>query len=175
MSQQSIETKRLILRRFNLSDATRVQELAGDKRIAEMTANIPHPYKNGMAEAWIRTHCDLWELKQSLIYAITLKDSGQLIGAISLTEITANDGNLGYWLGVPFWGKGYCTEASLALIEFAFKHLQLPMLYARHLPENSPSGSVILKSGFSYRYDVEVTASGKVRKVRHYELQRKHI
>lgn len=124
MSQQSIETKRLILRRFNLSDATRVQELAGDKRIA---------------------------------------------------EITANDGNLGYWLGVPFWGKGYCTEASLALVEFAFKHLQLPMLYARHLPENSPSGSVILKSGFSYRYDVEVTASGKVRKVRHYELQRKHI
>ena len=79
-----IETERLLLRPFELSDGSRVKELAGDRAIADTTLNIPHPYKDGMAEEWISSHQPKFETGESVDYAIILKATQKLIGAIGL-------------------------------------------------------------------------------------------
>jgi len=108
----TISTDRLILRPFSLSDAARVRELAGEREVAEMTANIPHPYEEGMAEEWISNHADSLKNGMGVTLAIVLQPEGSLIGAIGLTLNKAHHfAELGYWIGKPYWNQGYCTEA----------------------------------------------------------------
>jgi RimJ/RimL family protein N-acetyltransferase len=97
--QNRIETERLYLRPFTMDDAPNVAHLAGDKQIADMTANIPHPYTLKNALDWISTHEEALQNRASIVFAITLKDTGELIGAVSLEGISG-DGvpSLGYWL-----------------------------------------------------------------------------
>src|SRR5438045_1346013 len=110
----TIETKNLILRPFNLSDAPDIQRLAGDKEIAATTLNITHPYENGLAEQWIETHQKQFEKGEQVIFAIVINKE-MLIGAIGL-NINQQHGRaeLGYWIGKQYWNKGYCTEAAEA-------------------------------------------------------------
>jgi RimJ/RimL family protein N-acetyltransferase len=88
-----IETPRLVLRAFDLTDASTVQRLAGAKEIANATALIPHPYPDGVAEQWIATHAAEWAAHRQLALAITLKPTGELIGAIGLTIAEAHARN----------------------------------------------------------------------------------
>ena len=119
-SRPTLETERLVLRPFEMGDAPRVQLLAGDRSVAATTKTIPHPYEDGMAEQWIGTHQDRFENGQEIVFAITRKDGGELIGAIGLTlNLTQENAEMGYWIGKPYWGRGYCTEAGRAvLLEF---------------------------------------------------------
>ena len=82
--QPVLESKRLLLRPFSLTDAPVVQKLAGDEAIAATTLNIPHPYEDGMAEEWIGSHQERFEKGEAVIFAITLRDEKALIGAIGL-------------------------------------------------------------------------------------------
>ncbi len=152
MIQPVIETERLTLRPFHLSDAKRVQELAGDVKIAETTLNIPHPYEDGMAEAWIGTHKDSLVDGKSITYAITEKNTGALVGAISLMGMNNihRKAELGYWIGVPYWNKGYCTEAARVFVELGFKELNLNRIYALAFATNKGSWSVMEKTGMIY-------------------------
>ncbi|MBI4727675.1 GNAT family N-acetyltransferase [candidate division TA06 bacterium] len=152
MSQiPEITTSRLILRPFTLSDAPEVQKLAGRLEIADTTMNLPHPYPDGAAESWIGTHQKTWELGSGLTLAITLKDSGQVIGAIGLTiNKDHNRAEMGYWVAVPHWGKGYCTEAARALLDYGFSGLKLNKIYATHLVRNPASGKVMQNIGMKY-------------------------
>ncbi|MDS1796834.1 GNAT family N-acetyltransferase [Vibrio parahaemolyticus] len=163
--QQLIESERLILRPFSLSDAKRVSELAGEKQISEMTANIPHPYNVSDAENWIRTNTELFLSGKGVVYAIVLKDSAELIGAISFPKLENGLGILGYWLGVPYWGSGYATEASKSLISFSKKHYGLTRLKVMHLVGNERSKSVIEKLGVKYVGDQTNRMQGKDREV----------
>jgi RimJ/RimL family protein N-acetyltransferase len=101
-----LRTDRLILRPFVLDDASTVQRLAGNRAIADTTVNVPHPYEDGMAEAWISTH----EAKSNggeLTFAITLEGDGELVGAMGLrVDKPFARAELGYWIGEPCWGKG---------------------------------------------------------------------
>lgn len=170
MQQQPIlYTSRLTLRPFALADAARVQKLAGDRRVSELTLNIPHPYQDGLAEQWISTHALSFARREAVVYAITLSESKELIGTVSLTQLTASDGNLGYWIGVPYWGNGYCTEAVESVVEFGVGQFGLPLIYARHLRENLPSGRVILKNGFQHMGTVSLDFNGQPRLLEHYE------
>ena len=139
-------TDLLILRPFTIDDGPRVQLLAGDRAIAEMTANIPHPYKDGLAEGWISTHRESFENEKGLTLAITLKDVGDVIGAIGL-EINDNHhyAELGYWIGKPYWNNGYCTEASREVVGYGFHSLHLNRIQARHMLKNPASGRVMEK------------------------------
>ncbi|WP_461535360.1 GNAT family N-acetyltransferase [Spongorhabdus nitratireducens] len=166
----AIFTERLHLRPFTVADASRVQHLAGDKRVAEMTANIPHPYPDGMAESWISYHRKMMTAEKALIYAITLKNSGELIGATGLQLDDNNGAELGYWIGVVYWGNGYCTEAVKALIKQGFSRLPLATIYARHLADNIASGRVIQKCGFQYQAIQDEFLKGSPRQICHYEL-----
>ncbi|MBR9788328.1 MAG: GNAT family N-acetyltransferase [Vibrionaceae bacterium] len=163
--QQNIETDRLILRPFVLSDAPRVALLAGDKVISDMTANIPHPYSRTDAESWIKTHEQLFAGGKGIVYAITLKESSELIGAVSFPKIDNGIGTLGYWLGVPYWGSGYATEASQALLLFSKQNLGMTKLQVMHLVGNERSKSVIRKLGATYIENRTNGMQGKEREV----------
>ncbi len=149
--QPLLETNRLILRSFQLSDAIRVQLLAGDKAIASTTLAIPHPYEDGMAEEWIRTHKEEFENGKFINFAIVLKESNELIGAIGLTLNQEHvHAELGYWIGKPYWNQNYCTEAAKEVIRYGFETLNLHRIHAMHLSRNPASGKVMSKIGMRH-------------------------
>jgi RimJ/RimL family protein N-acetyltransferase len=144
----TIETKRLVLRPFELSDAKDVQLLAGDRAIADTTLNIPHPYEDDMAEEWISTHQPKFETGELSNFAIVLRSSGKLIGAIGLRIVPRFErAELGYWIGKPFWKNGYCTEAAHAVLQYGFAVLKLNRIHASHFTRNPASGRVMQKIG----------------------------
>jgi ribosomal-protein-alanine N-acetyltransferase len=149
--QPTLETERLILRPFHLSDAKRVQVLAGEKDIASTTLAIPHPYEDGMAEDWIATHPEAFEKGERVNFAIVLKSSDELIGAIGLTlhqdHVRAEQG---YWVGKPYWNHGYCTEAAREVVRYGFEALSLNRIHAMHLSRNPASGEVMKKIGMKH-------------------------
>ena len=147
----TLETERLVLRPFDLSDAPRVQLLAGDRAVAATTKTIPHPYENGMAEQWIGAHQDRFEKGRDVVFAVTQKNGGELIGAIGLTlNLAQENAELGYWIGKPYWRCGYCTEAGHVVLRYAFAELRLHRVHARHLAHNPASGRVMQKLGMRH-------------------------
>ena len=145
MEQILLETERLILRPFELSDAVQVANLAGDPKVSSSTMNIPYPYTLDMAKGWISTHVARWQDSSGLIYAVTEKETDRLLGTVSLVQIFGKKAELGYWFGVPFWGLGYCSEAVTALIDFSFTKLGIDHLHGEHLSSNPASGRVMIK------------------------------
>ena len=152
MSQQpTLETARLVLRPFTAEDAPTVQRLAGAYEVADTTANIPHPYPDGAAAQWIAAHGDSFASGSSVTFAIVDRESGELCGAISLgINRRHRRAELGYWLGVPYWNRGYMTEAAIAVLTYGFTDLDLHRIYARHYTRNPASGRVLQKLGMTY-------------------------
>lgn len=146
----TITTDLLALRPFTRDDAPDVSRLAGEWDVAKTTALMPHPYPPGAAENWIATHAALWEAGEDYTLAICSKSSGELLGAISLRVDEGREGNLGYWVGKPYWGKGYATEAVRCMLALAFDHLQLPKVWAIHLATNGASGKVMANNGMRH-------------------------
>jgi RimJ/RimL family protein N-acetyltransferase len=146
--QPVLATDRLILRSFDLADAPEVQRLA-DYEVASCTLDIPYPYPDGAAEAWIATQQTGFEKGTHVIYAVTCRGEQDLVGATGLVEINRRHGRaeLGYWVGRPFWGRGYATEAARAVIEYGFSVLNLHRIYAMHFSRNPASGRVMEKCG----------------------------
>jgi RimJ/RimL family protein N-acetyltransferase len=151
MQQPTLETPRLLLRPFTIADAPAVQRLAGTREIADTTLNIPHPYPDGAAEQWIATHPENFANGTAASFAIVLRASSALCGAISLhIEQRHQHAELGYWLGVDYWNQGYATEAATALLGYGFTVLQLHRIYARHFTRNPASGRVMQKLGMTF-------------------------
>lgn len=146
-----LTTARLLLRPFALSDAKEVQRLAGEFEIADTTLSIPHPYEDGMAEQWIGRHSGDFNAGRRVDFAITSLDEGRLLGAISLVRIeSGHQAELGYWIGKPFWNRGFCSEAGREILKYAFLNLGLIRVYANHLSRNPASGRVMRKLGFAH-------------------------
>jgi RimJ/RimL family protein N-acetyltransferase len=141
-----LETKRLALRAPRLEDAKIVAMLANDRRIAENTARVPHPYRETDAESFIaganKTNSDA-------LFLVTLRD-GTVMGACGLMQTGDEVPELGYWLGVPYWGKGYATEALHALVDYAFTDLGHDALQAGARVTNPMSRRVLEKCGFQW-------------------------
>ncbi len=140
-----LETKRLALRAPQLEDAKTVAMLANDRRIAENTARIPHPYREADATSFI---AGVNKPSGEALFLITLRD-GSVIGACGLM-LQEETPELGYWLGVPYWGKGYATEALHALIDYAFTDLGHVALQAGARVTNPASRRVLEKCGFQW-------------------------
>lgn len=149
MSDQPVlVTERLVLRPFRLDDAVRVRELANTREIADMTLNIPYPYPEGGAEKWIGSHPTSWSAGTGAVWAMTLPTDDQLVGAIGLRiEPEHRRAELGYWIGVPFWGRGYATEASRVVVAWGFDAADLHRISAHYLPGNTASRRVMEKIG----------------------------
>jgi [ribosomal protein S5]-alanine N-acetyltransferase len=150
MDQPSLTTARLRLRSFELSDGPAVERLAGAYEVALNTLLIPHPYPEGAGAEWIATHAAS-RTRGSLNYALVLREGGALAGAIGLSVDERSDsGEIGYWVGVEHWGKGYCSEAGRALLAYAFGELGLNRVHAHHFARNPASGRVMQKLGMRY-------------------------
>ena len=140
-----------MLRPFALSDAADVQRLAGEWAVANTTTNIPHPYPDGAAVQWIGSHAERFARREIMTLAVTLHDSGELAGCISLRLHDDHDrAEMGYWMGVPYWNQGYCSEAARALVAYGFEQMGLHRIYALHLTRNPASGRVMQKAGMTY-------------------------
>jgi RimJ/RimL family protein N-acetyltransferase len=136
-------TSRLILRHFQRSDAAPMLPLIGDFEIANNTSRIPHPYTAADADAFLSM---LEREPEKPILAVTLNNS--VIGAVGLELEPLHDrGELGYWIGRPYWNKGYATEAARAMIAIAFRNLGLNKVVAHHFTRNPASGRVLEKTG----------------------------
>jgi RimJ/RimL family protein N-acetyltransferase len=140
-----LETKRLALRAPRLEDAKTVATLANDRRIAENTARIPHPYRLSDAEGFIS---GANKAGGEAVFLITLRDK-TVIGACGLS-MQDETPELGYWLGVPHWGNGYATEALHAVIDYAFTDLAHKALQAGARVTNPASRRVLEKCGFQW-------------------------
>lgn len=144
--QPILTTARLLLRPFDPADARTVRQLAGERAIAGTTLAIPHPYPDGAAEQWIATHAPGYAAGTQATFAITLQAADTLIGAIGLLVTPAHAcAELGYWIAVPHWGRGFATAAARAILEFGFEKLRLHRIQANHLTRNPASGRVLAK------------------------------
>ena len=147
-----LETRRLWLRWPRVADAAAVVRLAGEKAVAEMTARIPHPYPPGKAELYVLRARQANADGGRLVMAVTLKGNPHgLIGMVGIgpgeSEATPT---LGYWLGLPWWGQGYATEAARALIDALFSYTEERELVASARVINPGSRRVLEKCGFAY-------------------------
>ena len=141
-----------MLRPFTLEDASDVQHLAGNWNVAQMVGSVPHPYPDGLAAKWIAGHAAAREEGNGYPFAVVHK--GQLIGSVGLTQGSTGMA-LGYWIGEPWWGRGFATEAALRTVRFGFEDLRLDALVASHRVENDGSARVLMKCGFRYTHDGE--------------------
>jgi RimJ/RimL family protein N-acetyltransferase len=138
-----IETKRLVLRAPIRGDVPDLVRLADNKNVALPLARMPMPYGRADAVGFIEIFAQRADERP---YAVTLE--GKLIGVVGLSFHEDRPPELGYWLGEPFWGKGYMTEAAKALVEAAHQTGHYGKIGARALESNAGSVNVLTKLGF---------------------------
>jgi 8-oxo-dGTP diphosphatase len=140
-------TPRLLLRPLALADAPAIHALLQDAEVSRYTARIPHPYAQGMAESFIAGLGRLAEFT----FGIERREDGVFLGCIGFEpERDARIADCGYWLGKPYWGKGYATEALQALLDHAFAARGLALMKASADRANPASIRVQEKLGFVY-------------------------
>ena len=133
-----LESERLILRPPRPGDIQSMAVWLGDFDVAKMTSRVPHPYSEGDAESFLA-------LAIEHRFVIQRKSDGVFLGMASLH---AEDGTeFGYWLGKPFWGRGYATEAAYRLVRYAFEALDVESVHAGWFHDNPASGHVLAKLG----------------------------
>lgn len=144
---ETISSDRLVLRPLEQKDATALQRLANNKAIFEMLARLPHPYEMEHALDFIQ---NLSRTQSEHAYAITRDEA--YVGSMGFHFDVHNGKDvveLGYWLGEPYWGKGYATEAATALIEATLALEPNAPLFARAIADNTKSCNVLKKVGFA--------------------------
>ncbi len=151
MDQPTIETSRLRLRPYTLDDAAAVQRFVSDREVAATTLSIPHPYPENGAIEWLRSITGKWGDGSGAVFAITLKATDEIVGTIDLRiNRDHQHAELGYLIARTHWGRGYVTEASVALLKFGFEKLELRRIFAHHMTVNPASGAVMRKIGMRY-------------------------
>jgi 8-oxo-dGTP diphosphatase len=158
-----IETPRLILRAVTLADAPWIERYVSDWEVARHTARIPHPYPAGGAVDFIRG----LDPGDGPTFAIERREDREPVGLIGIELKASGEAETGFWVGKPFWGKGYASEALKAVVEHAFLKLGLASLIALAVPENRASIRVQEKAGLSFTgmTETDAPARGGKRKV----------
>lgn len=147
----TVHTARLTLRPCSMDDADDIHRLAGDRDIARNTMLVPHPYEYSEAERWIGTHQEIFESGQGVTFGIERREDAAFIGTIGLTIFEKHrSAEIGYWIGKPYWGNGYCTEASTAVLKYGFEIRKLHRIHGKCYSRNPASGRVMEKIGMQH-------------------------
>jgi len=147
-----IETRRLTLRMPVEQDCARLADLANDRDIARMTLRMPHPFAMADARAFV-SGCAAQNPATARTFAIEHESHG-LVGVIGLFEDGSPIPEAGYWVGRPFWGRGFATEALAAASQWARRSWKRRALVSGHFHDNPASGRVLEKAGFLYTGEV---------------------
>lgn len=148
MELPTLETERLTLGPLRPADASRIPELAGDREIARNTESIPHPYPEEEAEAFVEQVRAEAASGEAAVFGIRLGDGGELVGVVGIhPEPEHGRARLGYWIGRPYWGRGFATEAAREAVDWAFRELDLRRVYAESFARNPASCRVLEKVG----------------------------
>jgi RimJ/RimL family protein N-acetyltransferase len=141
-----IQTERLTLSQLVEKDVSSIAELLQHRIFSDLTSNIPYPYVENDARSWVKMSKEAFENNAGYTFAIRNKE-GQIMGAIGLHDREDDKAELGYWIGIPYWNKGYVTEAAKAIIDFGFDELKLNKIFATHFLHNPASGRIMEKIG----------------------------
>jgi RimJ/RimL family protein N-acetyltransferase len=140
-----LETERLMLRGPTLADAKAIARLANDRRIAENTRRLPHPYSQDHAIEFVRgTASD----NRGTVFLI--ENNFVPIGVVGIDWRQPDAPELGYWLGVEHWGQGFATEAARAVIDFTFEEFGIPSIRSGARVTNPASRNILEKCGFQW-------------------------
>ncbi len=139
-------TERLVMRAPRDSDVPAIAVLADNRHVAQMLARMPHPYGEAEARAFLAMTA---ARRSGVAYALTLAGTGVFVGCAGLNA-TDRGLELGYWIGEPYWKRGYATEAAHALVDLAFGSTDISVLHASTRVINPASRRVIHKCGFQY-------------------------
>ncbi|MDW3221612.1 MAG: GNAT family N-acetyltransferase [Paracoccaceae bacterium] len=142
---KGIQTDRLVLRRLRSADAARVAELIGNLSVSRWLTRVPFPYQIKDAQQFIDRH-----LENDDTLAITRSE--EIIGCCAI------DAELGYWLGQPYWGRGYMSEATLAIVERYFRKTR-DDLHSGFILGNVGSEKILTKLGFTPTHTDEAVCS----------------
>ena len=140
-----LETERLTLRRPTLADVKAIARLANDRRIAENTRRLPHPYSLDHAVEFVRAIAN--DTRET---AFLIENNFVPIGIVGVDWRVADAPELGYWLGVEHWGQGFGTEAARAAIDFAFEEFDAEQLLSGARVANPASRNILEKCGFQW-------------------------
>ncbi len=149
IAQPVLLTPRLVLRPFVADDAPAFYRLAGDRRVADTMLSIPHPLDRQRVDRWIVAFMGRSEQGEAVTYAVTRADDAAFMGAVALRDIDTEhlQAELSFWIGVPYWGCGYASEAGRRLVRSGFEEHGLNRIYAHHMVRNPASGRVLEKVG----------------------------
>lgn len=151
-----IETDRLTLRPLQVSDAGLLQLYVSDRRVAEMTRSIPHPYPPGAAEAFVQRCAQHGGSEDVWVIDGTRTGLGEVVGTISLTrmpEAPRPQSEVGYWIAPVFWNTGLASEALEGLLQANPQRLET--VFASVFQDNPRSARVLTNAGFDYLGDAE--------------------
>ena len=154
MSMISFETPRLLLRPWEEDDAESLYKYAKDHAVGPIAGWPPHTSVENSREI-IRTILSAPET-----YAVVLKQTGEPVGSIGLifgdtvhtAAISDSEAEIGYWIGVPFWGQGLIPEAVRKLLQHCFEDLGLQAVWCGYYDGNTQSYRVQEKCGFRYSH-----------------------
>ena len=140
-----LETERLMLRRPTLADVKAIARLANDRRIAENTRRLPHPYLQDHAVEFVRALAD--DPRETVFL---IENNFAPIGVVGVDWRQQAAPELGYWLGVEHWGQGFGTEAARAVIDFTFEEFDVEHLISGARVANPSSRNILEKCGFQW-------------------------
>jgi len=143
--------EKINLRSIKRSDADSIFKYANDKVIAKFVTT-PYPYKLKDAYDYIRKSQVGMRKKDMYNFGIELKETGEIIGMISLMDVDYENKNaeLGYWLARKYWGQKIMPEALRLILKFGFTDLKHKRIYARVMHFNNRSAFLLEKFGFKY-------------------------
>lgn len=151
-----LQTKRLLLRPWSESDANDLYEFASNPSIGPMAGWEPHTSAEQSRDIINKV------LSAPNTFAVCLKDDNRAIGCITLMigknsniGLPESEGEIGFWLGEPFWGRGIIPEAVKRLLKYGFNELHLQKIWCGYFEGNIKSKRVQEKCGFTYRYTKE--------------------
>lgn len=152
LETKKIETKRLILRQFQIEDALDLyQNYGSDPNVIQFVQWPIYP-DVGAAEYRMRYMVDGYAKGELTDWAIELKELGQVIGSIGVVGVNEKVGSVevGYCIGSRWWNQGITSEAFAAVIRYFFQETEVQRIEAYHDPKNPGSGAVMRKCGLLY-------------------------
>lgn len=142
-------TPRLLLRRHEPEDAGPIARLIDNWNVVRWLSQVPFPYTADDAALWIEQCHRTWDEGREYQYVIARSADGRTIGHIGLTlDRDGRSAEFGYWLGQPYWGRGFVREAVQATLTVAFRWLVLDHVRASCIGDNHASLQVLRGAGF---------------------------